>query len=332
MTETFAELALPCFRVGHAEDPRGKTGCTVFLFDERVPAGLCLCGPATSTRQADSLRPEHMGRAVDAICFTGGSAFGLDAAGGVLSFLEKHGRGLPTRYGVVPVCPTAALFDLGVGDSKARPDAEMARKACENARDDGALLGSVGAGRGASVGKFHGVAQAMKGGFGAADASVSLPTGEIRLQAFAAVNAFGDILDENGDILAGTRKSPDSLEFLNTVQAIAGGGWPSGFIPPDSQNTVLMLLLTDAYLEKEGCNALAEAAVEGLRRAVSPALSPFDGDLIFCASLGQKPARPEELYAAAGDVLAEAIRNGVRTTAGEPGLPSAADIGKKRSP
>ena len=257
------EEALPAgLRLGHACDPSGRSGLSVFLFDPPGLGAACFLGRATSTRQADSLRAKHHLRRLDAFLFCGGSAFGLGATDGVLRFLGERGRGLSTPYGVVPICPTAALFDLGYAQKAPRPDAALAYQACENARDQVGAKGDVGAGAGATVGKLFGLAQACKGGFGAAMAEEE----SCRVYAFAAVNAFGDIKkQESGDILAGARQSPGSHEFADTARALANGPGPQGFAqPPQTENTVLVALVFQNPLDKMALSRLAWRAARGL--------------------------------------------------------------------
>jgi len=308
MTAEFP-IRIPGLAIGHARDVDAKTGVSVFLFDPPAVAAGWLGGVATSTRQADALRPEHVVPAVDAFLFVGGSAYGLDATGGALSWLEAHGRGLTTRHGLVPVCPTAAIYDLGFGRGDLRPAAAMAAAACEAARSDAVAQGSVGAGTGATVGKLYGVAQAMKGGFGAATAEED----ELVVQAFVACNAFGDVVDpETGRIIAGARGHPTSFDFIDTARRLAEGERPSPFIKPRPENTVLTAVVANARLDKAQCQLAAKRAEDGIRAAVRPALSPVDGDVVFLAATGAVQADPEAVGRLAACAVAQAIIAAVR--------------------
>jgi L-aminopeptidase/D-esterase-like protein len=310
-------LAVRGLRVGHAQNLVGYTGVTVLLFDAPTPAGASFCGRATSTRQADGLRPDHLVTSVNAFLFTGGSAFGLDATGGVLRYLAERKIGLQTRYAPIPVCPTAALYDLGFGRADIYPDAALAYAACESASTDPVLQGSVGAGCGATVGKLFAVPQAMKGGFGCAVAH----DGALIAQAFVACNGFGDVRDpHSGVIIAGARTAPDSMDFLDSAKAIAEGKLPPGFgqppVKPSGQNTVLCAVVTNARLDKSACCEAAQLAVPGLERSLSPALSPFDGDVVFLAATGEIEATPGQVGMLAAEAIAQAIVFGVHAADG----------------
>ncbi len=318
----YRDIRVPGVRVGQVQDPVGKTGVSVILFDTPVPAGASICGRATSTRQADSLRDGHIVDRVDALCFTGGSAYGLDSTGGVLRFLEREGRGLPTRYGPVPVCPSAAIFDLGFGAFDVRPTQAMAMEACEVAESSRMTVGSVGAGCGATVGKIGGVECSMKGGVGTRTTRV----GDLVVQVMTVCNGFGDVVDpESGEILAGAREKADSLDLLDTQRAITEGRLPGGFASPSPENTVLSVVLTNARLDRRACQVVAEQAVAGLKKAMQPALAPVDGDLIICAAMGLVLASPGEVGEMASDCLAGAIDCAIRNADGFGIVPSYSD-------
>lgn len=295
--------------IGHACEPSGRSGLSVLLFDPPALGAASLFGRATSTRQADSLHAKHHVTRLDAFLMTGGSAFGLGASDGLLRFLAERGRGLPTPYGVVPIAPTAALFDLGYAQGAPRPDAALAYEACRNATTAMSAKGSIGAGAGATVGKLFGLARAGKGGFGTAIAT----DGPAQVWAFAFVNAFGDILHpESGAILAGARQSPDSKEFVGTAKALAEGLAPKGFgATPSPENTVLVALVTPNPLDKLGLSRLAHRAGKAFAQVVSP-ITPFDGDLVFAASLLGEQAAPLDVLlrlaaAATPWAIAEAV-------------------------
>ncbi len=326
LSTRFETIDIPGLRVGNAQDLEALTGVTVMLFDRPAPATAHLCGKATSTRQADALRVDHFVPEVDAFVFTGGSAFGLDATGGVLRYLEKKERGLPTRYGHVPICPTAALYDLGLSGMTRRPDADMGEAACRDLSETSFRVGSVGAGCGATVGKLYGREQAMKGGLGTA----TIKGDGFTVQAIVACNGFGDVLDaRTGKKLAGVRQAPDSLELADTAEAMQNSAISGGFTKKDAQNTVLCAVFTTAKLTKAQCLEVGILAEEGLKRSLNPAGAPFDGDVIFVASLGQDNADIESLGHCAAETLSGAIGQSVRTADGFGVVPAWRDLKQK---
>ncbi len=319
-------VAVPGVRLGHTENLDAKTGVTVFLFDEPFVCAGAMIGKATSTRQADSLRPDHVVEKADAFCFTGGSAFGLDATGGVLRYLEEQGRGAPTRYGPVPIVPTAALYDLGLGSFTLRADAAMAYDACRAASTEPFAQGSVGVGCGATIGKLFGVDQSMKGGLG----SVIVEQEGMVVQAVVANNGFGDVIDPAfGTLIAGARMAPDSLELADTQKALCDQGFSFEFMKQKKspQNTVLCAVLTNARLSKQQAFELAQDASQGLGLALRPAFVPFDGDVVFVAASGEKPV-PEGVTISemAKEAVAKAAVQGVMEADGFGLLPAYRDL------
>lgn len=305
-------------RVGHATDLKGGTGLTVILFDKPAIGAVDLSGPATSTRQIDSLSLMHPGFAVHAVCLTGGSAFGLDAASGVARYLEEEGIGLDLFVARLPVVPTAALFDLSFMDAKARPTAEMAYAACQAASSGPIEQGCVGAGTGATCGKLRGVQGATKTGLGS-----SLIEGSegVSVGALVVANPFGDIFDSAGTIVAGARNGD---AFLDSNQAIARGEVRTRIGSPS--NTTLCVITTDARLDKITAMHIARMANQGLARHISPYNTPFDGDIVFCFSVGARPAHPLHLGVLAAHAAGEALLNAVRyahTLGGIPASPLA---------
>ncbi len=305
---------VPGILVGHYLD--GATGCTVILFEAGATGGVDVRGTATSTRQVDSLDPVHIVTEVHAILLTGGSAFGLDAAAGVMDHLSERGVGFDTLYARIPIVPAAVIFDISLKDHKARPTAANAKAACETASKDVAE-GSVGAGTGASVGKLYGIAQAMKGGLGTS--SVVLDSGLV-VGAVAVVNAFGDVRDpRTGRLIAGTRSSPDGTELIDTAAAIrrANVRVTSAF-----EHTVLGVVATN---KAELCR-VARMADAGLARVVSPAHSAFDGDVVFSLSCGDLSSDTNTVGVLAAEALATAVVRGVLAADGMGLLPAAKDI------
>ncbi|HZO99970.1 MAG TPA: P1 family peptidase [Terriglobia bacterium] len=307
-------------RIGHASDYHGLTGCTVILTEAGAVCGVDVRGSAAGTRELAPCLPGHLVERVHAVFLTGGSAFGLDAAAGVMQFLELRGVGFPAGSARVPIVPAAVIFDLSLGDSRARPDAGMAKWACQKATVN-VVEGSVGAGTGATVGKILGLSHATKGGVGFS--SLNLP-GEVIVQALAVVNAFGDIVDpENGRILAGARLSSSAKEFLSTQEQMFRGKTVRGFA---AANTTLVTVMTNAALNKIQATKVAQMAQDGMARVVSPAHTQLDGDLVFTLSIGQKTSDLNTLGAAAARVTAQAILRGVTTAKGLGGVPCVGDL------
>ena len=311
-------------RVGHYTDREGITGCTVVLCEGGAVGGVDVRGSAPATRETDLMHPVNRVQEVHAVLLTGGSAYGLDAASGVMRWLEERGVGFDVGVGVVPIVPAAVLFDLTIGDPKARPDAEAGYQACQSATDGSVAEGSVGAGTGATVGKLLGPKFATKSGL--ATASVKIGKGII-VGAIVAVNAFGDVVDPaTGDILAGTRE-PVVGGFVNTVKRMQGdlGQTILGFA-----NTTLAVVATNAYLTKEAANKVAQMAHDGLARSIRPVHTMFDGDTVFALATGKPPKKgkgvdPSVVGTAAAEVLAQAVVRAAQQAQSLGGVPAACD-------
>ena len=306
---------IPGIRVGHYTNLEGATGCTVLLCDPPAVGGIDVRGGAPATRETDLLHPTCMVEEVHAILLTGGSAFGLDAASGVVRYLEEHNIGLDTSVARVPIVPAAAIFDLPLGSPKIRPDAEAGYRACLQATADPVAQGNVGAGTGATVGKIFGPAFAMKGGLGSASTEL---LGDTIVGALVAVNALGDVIDpQTQQVLAGARSPLDKKS------------------PPPSPlgNTTIAVIATNASLTKTEINKVAQMAHDGLAHVIRPAHTMFDGDLVFALSLGPRseirpdPAlaaqRVSMLGAAAATTLARAIVNAISHASDLHGIPAA---------
>ncbi len=310
-------------RVGHWTHASGSTGCTAVLTRGGAVAGVDVRGGGPGTRETDLLRPEASVESVHAVVLSGGSAYGLAAADGVMRFLEGEGVGFPVGGSVVPIVPAAILFDLGVGDPTVRPNAESGFLAAESASSEPVAVGSVGAGAGASVGKMFGLERAMRGGLGSA--AIALPDGLV-VGALAAVNALGDIVDPaRGAIVAGARDS-DGVGFADSMEALRRGTWSS---PPAAGNTTLGVVAANVSWTKAQATKVAQMAQDGLARAVQPAHMPFDGDTVFALGTGGREANARlvgMIGALAADVLAQAILAGVRAAADGFGLPTASGI------
>ncbi|MFT3804230.1 MAG: P1 family peptidase [Burkholderiaceae bacterium] len=295
-------------RVGHDTDSRRPTGCTVVLAEGGAVAGVDVRGAAPGTRETDLLAPVNLIDRVHAVLLTGGSAFGLDAASGVVQWLEARGIGLPVGPVRVPIVPAAVLFDLYLGDPSVRPDAAAGRRACEAATDGPVAQGSVGAGSGATVGKLFGFGRAMKGGIGSASARV----GGVTVGAIVAVNAIGDIVDPaTGQWLAGARDD-DGLSPLRITRAILSGQRPAA--PTPGEATTIGVIATDAIVTKAQAQKLAQMGHDGLARTIDPVHTMADGDTLFALGTGLSgvPADPFVLGPAVAAVTAEAVLRAVR--------------------
>ena len=308
-------------RVGHFTDARRPTGCTVLLCPQGAVCGVDVRGAAPGTRETDLLRPDNLVEHVHALLLTGGSAFGLDAAGGVVRWLEERGHGLDVGPSVVPIVPAAVLFDLWLGDHRIRPDAAAGYAACEAASHEPPAQGNVGAGAGATVGKLFGIERGMKGGIGTA----SLQSGAIRIGALVAVNPSGDVIDPaNGRVVAGTRGADGRPR--SATQAIAAGELPARALP--GMATTIGIVATDATLTKAQANKLATMAHNGLARSIDPVHTMGDGDTLFALATGAsgRPGEMTVLGALAAAVMARAVLNAVRAAEALPQLPAARDF------
>ncbi|HYL35929.1 MAG TPA: P1 family peptidase [Bryobacteraceae bacterium] len=310
-------------KVGHFTESRRPTGCTVLLFENGATAGVDVRGAAPGTRETDLLNPVNTVQKVQAILLSGGSAFGLDAAGGVVRYLEEHGLGYRVGPIVVPIVPAAILFDLGVGDPKIRPNAESGYKACQAATTGKVEEGNVGAGAGATVGKMFGPRQSMKSGLGTA--SIHVGNTGIVVGAIVAVNAVGDVLDpKTGKILAGARK-PDGSGFLDSMQQIREGRLVE---LPAGAHTCIGVVATNASFDKAQTTKIAQMAHDGLARCVNPTHTPNDGDTIFAVATGTTNARADHgaIGAIAAEAISQAIVRAVMAAVALPGLPSYSSI------
>ncbi|MES2992589.1 MAG: P1 family peptidase [Pseudomonadota bacterium] len=306
-------------RVGHHTDTRRPTGCTVILTPDGAVAGVDVRGAAPGTRETDLLSPLNAVETVHAILVGGGSAFGLDAAGGVMRWLDERGHGVQVGPARVPIVPAAILFDLWIGDPTIRPDAASGYAACEAASDAPVAQGNVGAGTGCAVGKLFGIDRAMRGGLGSASVTVD----GITVAALVAVNAIGDVVDPaTGQPIAGAR-TPDGSGLLGTMQALKRGDVPAPL--QIGAATTLGVVATDAVLTKAQANKLAQMAHDGFARAINPVHTMTDGDTIFALATGAagRAAHVTLLGALAADVMATAIVRAVRAARrlDEPGLP-----------
>jgi len=313
---------VPGFLLGHASDYEGITGCSVILCPEGAVAGVEVRGAAPGTRETDLLRPGCRVQEVHAVVLSGGSAFGLDAACGVMQYLEEKGYGYDTGIARVPIVPAAIIFDLHLGDRKARPNREMGYQACLAAKRGRVAEGCVGAGTGATVGNLLGPRWAMKGGLGC----WSLKSGDLIVGAVVVVNAFGDVVDpDTGEIVAGLRH-PQGRGFLNTRKVLAEG--KAGCVFPGT-NTVLGVVTTNACLTKEQANRVAALSHNGLALTVSPPHTSFDGDTIFVLARGSVEADPDQVAVLAVECIAQAVLRAVREAWSLGGVPGLKDFSGK---
>ena len=314
--------------VGHAAEPGRPTGCTVVLCPQGVVCGVAVRGGSPGTRETDLLRPENSVSEVHAVLLTGGSAFGLDAATGVMRWLEEHGHGLVVGPARVPIVPAAVLFDLWLGDPRIRPHAGTGYAACEGASTLAPAQGNAGAGLGATVGKLFGLARAMKGGVGTA----SVRVGDITVAALVVVNAIGDVLAADGSVIAGARTAA-GLGLAHSMNALLLGQGPDRVMQGMTAGlaTTIGVVATDARLNKAQATQLAGLAHHGLSRAVNP-ISVADGDTLFTLATGTAGHAGDAtaLGAMAAEAVARAIRNAVKAAASltdpDPALPSARDV------
>lgn len=314
--------------VGHATDSAALTGCTVILTPAGAVGGVDVRGSAPGTRETDLLRPGNLVERVNAVLLTGGSAFGLAAADGVVRWLEERGHGFPTGHACVPIVPAAVLYDLGVGAADVRPDAALGYAACEAAVTGAVAEGNVGAGAGASVGKLLGPQSAMKGGLGTWSIRVPGDAG-FTVAAIVAVNAFGDVRDPaTGRLLAGAR-NPLTGDLLGTTAFLKSGQLAGDAeVGRGGTNTTIAVVVTDCALTKEGANKVAQMAHDGLARSIDPIHTMYDGDTVFALSYGDRVGDVSVVGALAADVLAEAVKRAILTAQSVAGLPAASDLSR----
>jgi len=296
---------VPGIRVGHWQDTIAMTGCTVLLADGGATAGVDVRGGAPGTRETDLLSPLNTVEKVNAILLGGGSAFGLDAAGGIMRYLEERGQGHPVGTTVVPIVPGAVIFDLGVGDYRVRPVNNDGYMACQQAGSE-VKEGNYGAGCGATVGKLRGYDHATKSGQGSY--AISLPGGVV-VGALVVVNAFGDVYDlyDRKKIIAGVRN--DQGQIIGTMAAY--GQMAAAVVPNEGANTTIAVVATNARLTKAQCTKLAGVAHNGLARVIYPLHTGFDGDTIFALSTGGEVGDPTIIGVAAQEALSRAVLRAV---------------------
>ena len=321
---------VPGIEVGQAQDEQALTGCTVVLCRKGAVGGVDVRGGAPGTRETDLLNPINLVDKVHAVVLAGGSAFGLDAASGVMKYLAERKIGYGLGKTRVPIVPAAILFDLGLGKSPRHPDPEMGYAAVAAAQPGAVAEGNVGAGTGATIGKIFGMAGAMKSGLGTASIEIG---GGVLVGAIVAVNAFGDVLDPaTGQIIAGARPAklgPLNLggagpfaDTLKVMQTLAGR---MVLILATGGNTVIAVVATNAKFDKAQATKVAQMAHDGLARTIRPAHTLLDGDTVFALATGQKKADVSTVGAYAAEALAQAIVSAVKAAKPVGGLPAAGE-------
>lgn len=307
-------------RVGHYSDFASATGCTVVLCESGAVPGVHVSGASPGGREIELIRPGYSVNLVHGVLLSGGSSYGLDAAAGVLSYLEERGAGYDTVAGVVPIVPAAIIFDLSLGDAAIRPTAANAYAACLSATENESREGTVGAGTGASVGKCLGMAHATKGGLGMATVSLG---NEVVVSALIVVNAWGDVLQPTtGGIVAGPRDL-DSGGFLRTADLLKARRMKRPF---PSSNTVIGVVATNVRLRKEQTHRLAQMAQVGLARTIDPCGSMYDGDTLFVLSSGDRRCDMNILGVGAVEAVGEAVVRAVTMAESIAGMPAVRDL------
>ena len=299
---TFGNISdVPGIKVGHIEDGKALTGCSVIVSEEGAVCGVDVRGSAPGTRETDLLDPIHLVDKVHAITLSGGSAFGLEAADGVMQYLEEQGIGFDVDVLKVPIVPGAVLFDLAVGDAKVRPNKKMGYEAAKHAKKGVFPFGNIGAGCGATVGKILGMKHCMKGGLGSA--SIRLENG-IVVGAIVAVNAVGDIRDpKNGSILAGPI-NPETNEIMDSIAIMQSN--PETFAKPGA-NTTIGVVAANVTLTKAEAKKIAQMTHNAFAKTIYPAHTMFDGDTIFALGTGKQLASIDLIGSIAVKVMEEAI-------------------------
>ncbi|MGI6684094.1 MAG: P1 family peptidase [Bacillota bacterium] len=307
-------------QVGHAQDLAGGTGCTVILCEKGAWAGVDVRGGAPASRETDLLKSVNLVDQIHAVMLSGGSAYGLDAAAGVMEYLEEKNVGFDVGVGVVPIVCGASLFDLIVGDPKCRPDKKMGYMACQNAGKGSLAEGNVGAGTGATVGKFLGIKRMMKGGLG----TYAVQIGDLQVGAIVVVNALGDVVDmDTGKRIAGLLHE-DHIKLIHTEEMMYREYDQDKNI--FSGNTTLGCVVTNGKLTKTQANKVASMAHNGLARAIRPAHTMADGDTIFVMATGEIEVMPDAIGVLAAEVVGRAINRAVRLAEPAYGLKAARDF------
>ena len=306
--------------LGHAQNLEGPTGDSVVLCPEGASAGVDVRGGAPGTRETDLLDPSNLVERVHAVFLAGGSAFGLDAAAGIMAYLEEHGVGFDVGVTRVPIVCGAVLFDLLLGDPRIRPDKDMGYKACEAATQGEGPQGSVGAGAGATIGKIRGMDRALKSGIG----SWACQVGELQVGALVAVNGLGDVVDPASGCRVGGLRGPDGASWEDTEEVMIASGVHTGNL--FGGNTTIGVVATNARFSKAQARKLASMAHDGYARTLRPASAMVDGDTIFALATGRVTADLSTVGVLAARAVAQAVVSAVRSATSLAGVPAARDL------
>lgn len=301
-------------KIGNSENKEAGTGCTVIICEKGAVTGLDVRGGGPASRESELMKPTAASGFINAVLLSGGSAFGLDAAGGVMEYLEEKNVGFDVGITKVPLVAQSCIFDLSVGDMKVRPDKAMAYEACVDSEKNSPSMGNAGAGTGATVGKLGGMATAMKGGLG----SYAVQIGDLKVGAIVAVNACGDIFDyDTREIIAGLL-TPDLKSFANTEQVIyhmceaAMAAGASGAQNKEMQNTTIGVIITNGKFTKAQMNKIATMAHNGYARTINPVHTTMDGDSIYAMSVGEVIADMDMVGTLAANVMGHAVCDAIR--------------------
>ncbi len=310
---------VPGIKVGHAQDMKNGTGCTVIAAANGAVTGYSCTGGAPGTRELSCLAPENLVKHAHAVYLGGGSAFGLDGACGVMQYLEEKGIGFDTGFATVPIVPGAILYDLLIGNPKVRPDREMGYLACCNMSSDNAERGCVGAGTGASIGIAGGPSNVMKGGLGTA----SIRNGDLVVGVIIAVNSLGDVIDpKTGEILAGALDSDGNFRSVNELMR---GSW-NEYSEQFMKNTTIGVVATNADLTKAEAKRVAMVSHDGMARAINPSHTTTDGDTMFCMSTGGVKSALDAVCVLAADATSLAIIDAVKSAVSMFGVKSYSEL------
>ena len=301
-------------KIGNAQNKEAGTGCTVIICEKGAVTGLDVRGGGPASRESELLKPTAASGFINAVLLSGGSAFGLDAAGGIMEYLEERNVGFDVGVTKVPLVAQSCIFDLTVGDMKVRPDKAMAYEACKNSEENNPSMGNVGAGTGATVGKLGGMTTAMKGGLG----SYAVQMGDLKVGAIVAVNACGDVFDYDTHELIAGLLTPDLKNFANTEQviyqmceaAMAAGG--NGINNKEMQNTTIGVIITNGKFTKAQMNKIATMAHNGYARTINPVHTSMDGDSIYAMSVGEVTADMDMVGTLAANVMGHAVCDAIR--------------------
>lgn len=301
-------------KIGNAENKEAGTGCTVIICEKGAVTGLDVRGGGPASRESELMKPTAASGFINAVLLSGGSAFGLDAAGGVMEYLEEKNIGFDVGITKVPLVAQSCIFDLTVGDMKVRPDKAMAYEACVNSEKNSPAMGNAGAGTGATVGKLGGMATAMKGGLG----SYAVQIGDLKVGAIVAVNACGDVFDYDTHELIAGLLTPDLKSFANTEQvvyhmceaAMAAGN--NSLENKEMQNTTIGVVITNGKFTKAQMNKIATMAHNGYARTINPVHTSMDGDSIYAMSVGEVTADMDMVGTLAANVMGHAVCDAIR--------------------